>query len=529
MNIAVIDLETDPFKYGRMIKPFCSGFYDGVKFVSFWSDNCVAEMVQFLRAEKTPYTIYAHNGGKFDYFFFAPHLDPCEIGIINGRIVKARIDKHELRDSYAAIPVRLAAYEKTKIDYSTFTRKKRERHKDEIISYLRDDCIFLYKLVSAFIAEFGDKLTIGSASLSQIKKFHSFSTCRENFDTLIRENFYFGGRVQVFKSGNIKRRIKLFDINSSYPHTMREYLHPLSADYTVGRKVTDKTVFLTLECDNHGAFCRKVDGALDFTCTTGVFQTTVHEYRAAVDTGMATNINVIRTLDFEKLGTFDKFVDHFYAARMRADAANDKALKLFYKLILNSGYGKFAQNPKNYFDYRLTKTGQFPEDWHECDKKCETECRLIWTPKWVHADDYIIWQRPTLEYRYNNIATGASITGAARASLMRGISRATGLIYCDTDSIICEDADLDIDPKRLGAWDLEASGTRIAVAGKKMYAMWDGDKVVKQASKGVALHAGAIEHIAEGGEVLYMRDAPSLRHNGDVRFVARWAKNTAAK
>ena len=68
--LATIDLETDPFQHGRLPKPFLSGFDDGNRVVEFWGDDCILRLVEFLATLEDPYIIYAHNGGKFDFFYF---------------------------------------------------------------------------------------------------------------------------------------------------------------------------------------------------------------------------------------------------------------------------------------------------------------------------------------------------------------------------------------------------------------------------------------------------------------------------
>src|SRR5690242_14250059 len=220
-KIAVLDLETDPFEHGRMIEPFVSGFYDGDKFVSYWSDDCVKKLVGLLETIDEPLTIYAHNGGRFDYFYFLPYIDG-DLRIVNGRIIQGHLGKHEIRDSFAIMPFALETYHKTPIDYDRFRRTVRASYRDEILSYLRDDCMDLHTLCVAFHAEFGDALTIGSASMKQLKKFHSFSTGNNIYDEKIRKDFYFGGRNQVFQSGIIDAAIQVYDVNSMYPFVMRE-------------------------------------------------------------------------------------------------------------------------------------------------------------------------------------------------------------------------------------------------------------------------------------------------------------------
>src|SRR5271154_3046811 len=115
MKIAVLDLETDPFEEGIMVAPFLAGFHDGEETVLIWHENCIGKMVEYLSKRKEKCLIYAHNGGRFDFFFFLPHLDAKNLRIINGRIVEAFLSGHTLRDSFALMPFPLADFDKDKI------------------------------------------------------------------------------------------------------------------------------------------------------------------------------------------------------------------------------------------------------------------------------------------------------------------------------------------------------------------------------------------------------------------------------
>ena len=77
---------------------------------------------------------------------------------------------------------------------------------------------------------------------------------------------------------------------------------------------------------------------------------------------------------------------------------------------------------------------------------------------------------------------------------MRAIHRADTPYYCDTDSIICkalpEGGGVRIHPTDLGAWKIEATGDKIAVAVKSCIVSGEDGEVVKLASKGVRMSAG---------------------------------------
>jgi hypothetical protein len=526
-RIAVIDLETDPFEYNKMVHPFAAGFYDGKTFTSFWGDDCVARVVKMILALPDKYVIYAHNGGRFDFFYFIEYLQAA-LRIVNNRIIQAYIGTQELRDSYAIMPFALEVYRKTPIDYDHFKRGVREKYRDEILSYLGDDCRDLHTLCIAFHQEFGDHLTIGGASFKQLRKFHQINCGNEIFDARMRKDFYFGGRNQCFKTGIIQGPVKIYDVNSMYSKAMRDFLHPVSTGIYKGWKIDDKTCFVRVQGKNYGAFpTRMDDGSLSFTVPEGEFCPTIHEYQAALETGTFKPTKLVCVYGFSRRESFEEFVDHFSNLRVKAKEEQDKIRIIFYKYALNAPYGKFAQNPENYADWYITRVGEFPPQWHDCDKTCTEICRKRWSPSFM-CDNYIIWERPVKELNYYNVATGASITGAARSILLRGLHGARDPYYCDTDSIICRSlTGVPIHATALGAWKIEAEGNLAAICGKKLYAVFQDGIGIKKAHKGARLEYGDILKIARGATIESCNPVPNFKWDGSHRFTKRSIKRTA--
>jgi hypothetical protein len=533
-KLATLDLETDPFEFGKVVQPFLGGYFDGSKVVSFWSEDCIQRLVDDL-GKSDPLTIYVHNGGRFDFFYFLKYFS-TSLRIVNGRIIQARLGKHEFRDSYAILPFPLADYDKDSIDYKKFHADVRETHKEEIMRYFRRDLTSLYELVTAFHEEFGDKLTIGGASMKQLKLRHTYKKGSADYDAKFRVPFYYGGRVQVFRAGITHGQVQVYDVNSMYPFVMQSFLHPIGTTYSVNRDIVSDTVFVVTTGLSYGAFpIRTKEGGLDFPSQSGTYTVTRHEFEAAIETGTFKPSRIVKTYGWKERGTFDDFVSHFYDARKKAADEGDKIRKIFYKYVLNSAYGKFAQNPENYCDWYITLVGERPPEWHECSKSCDSECSKSWTPTYLHSD-YIVWKRPlqTKSLSWYNIATGASITGAARSILLRGLSNAETPLYCDTDSIICRSLPCASGgSESLGGWKLEAIGRMVAIAGKKMYSVFDRenpdseDHVVKKACKGVKLSGLNIKSIAEGAEIVYNNPVPAFRWDGTARFTSRKVRRTA--
>lgn len=532
--IYTLDLETDPFVRDMIPRPFCAGFYDGVTFHSTWGmKTCIEEMRAYLNTLEDG-IIYIHNGGKFDVFYLMDWLQrKQDMVVINGRIVKGFMGKidcvgesmcsHEIRDSYAIMPFPLSKYMKDEIDYKKMERKVRNKHKAEIISYLKGDCVYLHKLCTDFVDTFGDKLTIGSTAMGELKKLYEFECLEEQEDERIRKPYYYGGRVQCFDKGVIKankgKRIKVYDINQSYPYAMKCFDHPISVPSMISNKESDMgpdTFFVGVRCTNRHALPCRVDDGITFDVPYGNFYVSIHEYRAALELGLIDVEEILEVVNFHSYGRFDLFVDKFHGLRKQAQENGDETHSLFYKYVGNSCYGKFSQDPTEYCDYQLSDA---------CDD-------LSWKGYERDSMDMVtgttLWRKPSMNCSRYNVATGASITGAARSVLMRGIANAERPLYCDTDCVICEELDgVPIDKHNLGSWKLEKTGTRLAIAGKKLYALFDGKECVKLASKGVRLSAQQIETVAKGGEVTFFKDSPTFNmFAGEASFLSRTVRMT---
>lgn len=523
-RIAVIDFETDPFKYGREPKPFVAGFFDGDIFRNFWGADCAEQLAKYL-AMREPLLIYAHNGGKFDFFFLLDKIHN-PVKIINGRITSAGFLRiHELRDSYAILPLPLSAFAKDIIDYSIFEADEREKkgNKAEILAYLKTDCASLYKIVFAFCERFGRKLTIGGTSIGILREMHPFPNTSSEHDALIRP-FYFGGRVQSFASGIVRAPMKIYDVNSMYPYVMRNYRHPVGDRYITIDKPeimqngkirnysnSGNPYFLHFEGKNSGALPFRTKNGLDFNVEEGEFFATSHEIIIGLHHGLIKIEKPIRAYMPYKAIDFAAFVDKFSAEKIAAKKEGDKASEQFSKLILNSAYGKTGQNPENYFDWCIVRDGQdFPA--------------LPWKSYEFHKGGSI-WRKPIERLSYYDVAIAASVTGAARAVLLDALCKSSRPYYCDTDSITCGDlTGVELDDYKLGAWKLEGVGNGGAFAGKKLYAIYNGRECIKHASKGARIEPAEIMRIAKGETLHYWQDAPNFKLSGRANFIDRHIK-----
>jgi hypothetical protein len=522
--IAAADGETDPFLYGRKVRPFAWGFRatlpNGERiYKEWWGEQSTVEFLDWLEAQEQPYIVYFHNGGKFDMMFFV-ELKRLEnpVMVINGRIVRARFGIHELRDSFAIMPFALAEFDKGKIDYEYFESAVRDRYKNDILEYLARDCESLFELVTAFWGQFGNGLTIGGVAIKEIQKFHPFERLHEHHDANFRR-FYFGGRVQCFESGELKAPMgqlwKTYDLNSAYPDAMAHAQHPtgesyyeLHAEMVRFAKNGDikgfprKPYFISFVGRSRGALPVRTRDGLSFPDCEGEFNCCSHEFIAARELGLITVDHITECYVPVDTINFAEYVAHWAAIKSRAKIDKDKTAYLFAKYLLNSSYGKFAQNSRNFENYYFQYPGDPLPDGDTWDLKLDYE-------------GVQLWACPAEKDSYFDVCTAASITSYVRAKLMRAVALSERPIYCDTDSVTCLSFTGVVDPLKLGAWDCELTFDTMYIAGKKLYACYQEGNPLKVRSKGVSLTGEQIKSVCMGDTIRYERPAPVFKVTGE--------------
>lgn len=519
-RIAVFDFETDPFLYGRVPKPFACGFYDGETYLQFWGDDCASQFIDYLKDEEE-LILYAHNGGKFDFYFILKHLD-ADISIINGRIAKATLfdGKIEIRDSYLILPLKLEMFNKDEIDYKKMEREVRELHKQEILRYLHTDCTSLYDAVKRFRDEFGGGLTLAGSAFKQLKLTdYPAEPTDSSFDNTFR-HFYQGGRVQCLQVGAFVGDYEYVDINSAYPYAMT-FKHWQGSSYRETMRLPDTesgSFFVKLEAVSYGC--------LPFKDTKKTYYPDDEKIRTymvsgwEVLAGLRTNTLKIKKILRVYLPTFkcdfNAYVKKFFDLKQQAEEAGDKTLRTFAKLMLNSCYGKFGQDGRKFEKYMICEYGDVPDKYVDKDG---VEQR--WEAYSLATDMMSIFRRPDPVERFYNVATAASITGFVRAYWWENACASEGVIYGDTDSMLCKKFGGKIGDK-LGEWKLEANIKEAYVAQRKMYAMLTDKDKHKVASKGVRLTFDQIkEGVINGTNLEYDFDAPAFNLKNGARFTSR--------
>lgn len=543
-RIIAADCETDPFYPNRVPEPFVWGAWHDGEF-DWWTDT--DEFVSWLREQYA--IVYMHNGGKFDFMFLLGYMDtPNYPTIINGRIVSMQLGNAEIRDSFAICPVKLSDFQKTDIDYTKMEPGERNKHWAEILEYLKDDCYQLYRLVSTFNEIAGRKHTVASNALASAKKME-IDPGRTNgkFDAYFRA-FYYGGRCEAFDFGHFEN-VDFFDIKSAYPYAMM-WQHPCGTDYRVGHRpefYSDERLqacFVSVECTSHGAFPRQTKSGLEFPFTHDRFNVTGWEYAVARKHGLIENVRNVSIYEFYETIDFQDYVDAWFERKENADAEGDKAAKTVAKIMLNSLYGKMAQNPENYEDFAYVSRDDDLQQWYDdggwriYQNVPGTDIVILWRksldPKRKMAEEKgLAFDQLPIFY---NIATGASITGFARAMLLDAINTVgtDKVLYTDTDSLaVMPGARTDLLRRdgALGSWEWEGRTKHFYLAGKKLYAahMTEGPKLgEKIASKGAKLGYQQVRDMVVNNEtVTWENEAPTFDIAGSARFMVRRIRPTA--
>lgn len=522
LEIWALDCETDPFKKGRdNPRPFLWGAFCRAlnRYETF---GFASQVLDFFSERRC--CVYAHNGGRFDFHYLREGFESeQQILIINGRIAKFRVGKAEFRDSFSLLPVPLSAYQKEKVDYSLFESEVRDLpdNKKMIEAYLRSDCVNLAELLWEFASRFGRPLTqAGCAMDYYVKHYRRGVKPRQTSAQFERyKPYFFGGRVECFKSGYGLLNFNVVDKNSAYPDAMCNE-HPLSpVGYTLSDIPSDiERCLISLVGVSEGALpYRELNNTLIFPRDKVVreYHCTGWELKKALELKLIKIDKVNQVHFFDETQNFKPYIDHFYLERLAAKARGDKAGDLFAKLFMNSCYGKFASDPSKYRDYMIV-----------APDRLQAMAAKGWAAYKPWGDGRWLCNKPQAADRhwYYNIATAASITGYVRAGLLEDLNHAYGLLYCDTDSISAERIDRLAMGPNLGEWKLELECDEYAITGKKTYAfrsakdqqwnekekLYDYPKgAYKIACKGVDLDATDIIRASRGETVLYEPEVPT--------------------
>lgn len=432
--------------------------------------------------------IYAHNGGGWDWLSLCHYLlteGKKKHQVLTGIIaasklvtmtvqIKRKLTIH-LCDSLQLLRSPLATLAKkfdvtNKIDLGgRMPEQVYDEDRDLYDSYVKADTESLLEILEkalvllnenvAPIGEFG--YTIGSTAL---KVFRTMLTQEipVPFDPKVKEFLregYKGGRVEVFQTGYFKE-VTVYDINSLYPYAM------LTTDVPISDKsIATQSIHSSLPGAYRIKFHQRSQDIPPVLMFQGIgtyqgagvyFSPEIHLLREVDPKAEIEILEGQVFLDSGKL--FQDYVNRLYSLRLQD---KDGPISLLAKYLLNSLYGKFAQNPVR---TKLVQVTDFEHLYSLCDDGCKmvpiNEELGVWGMTVDHAA------------AFEHVGIAGMITSQARVILYRGMLEAglENVLYCDTDSLhvrgLCS---LPISDK-IGAWKEEFTGEGCYV-GKKLYAL----------------------------------------------------------
>lgn len=316
---------------------------------------------------------------------------------------------------------------------------------------------------------------------------------------------YYGGRVEAFRIGEtITGNIRYYDINSLYPYVMAKYNYP---DPMKPSKKIDH-----VEVSNGVAYCQvyvpedipvpplpwRHDDKLLFPVGRFKGVWCLPEIINAVNCGCVIE-RVFWCYTYANVNPlFRRYIKAMYKKRQEAESPADNK---FYKVLMNSLYGKFGQQQ------RVTR---YEPAWQELNSGGHL------------VGDYVAQVEHVIG-GHDRYIIAAYVTSYARVVLhtwlMDIIDKGGELLYCDTDSIIYRDGPDLACTSQLGGMKLEARIKRISIRGAKYYQYEQPDKTIISVVKGVPKHVQA--DMFTYGEVTYqkpIRYREALRRHLQANF-----------
>jgi len=312
------------------------------------------------------------------------------------------------------------------------------------------------------------------------------------------EPAYYGGRCEVFKRGTFRGPLYYYDIASAYPWAMRQKLPFYFAGFEPGaswedRKrlervlkwsgVSDARVYIP-----EGTFdvpplpVRTKSGKVVFAEGKFHGRWTNAELWALYKRGREKGVRVDVTCcaRFSPHAFARPFVDRFYTLRKQAKEDGDVAEAMILKILLNSCYGKLAQ--------QLEQSCYIYGPAYEWLRLAAEEDGTL-MPSPLPG----VWEILELTAGpFRHVAAGAYVTALARIRLLEGMERAlrhgAQVYYCDTDSIVLDKPMRGWgDGVELGDWELESEFVSAEFLCPKVYraVCKDGKHVLK--AKGASL------------------------------------------
>ncbi len=439
-HFCVYDLEWVPKTYQLRL----AGVYD-----EFKGYRCYRSISDFLFCELTPENnklwFFAHAGGLSDLQFIIEKLIDQSEYTLTGTLAGSAVIKAQIRrgrfswmflDSYWLFrePLRVIAkwvgMQKMGPTEGMTEEEIQEWYRsvplEQLIPYNENDCRILHKAISEIqlaLLESGGQLqtTAGSSALNLFRrKYLKRSINTYGIFNDFVELSYFSSRVeniQVF----VGYPGLYYDINSSFPYAMTFPLPGAMLDNfskTIPDHVWNNPFIVECEIEVPESFLpplprRQKDGRIFFPWGRwrGVY--TGVDLELLIKQGGKIR-RVFKGTSFEEFFDLKQFAENIYTKRKNSKSEFEKA---YYKLMINSLYGKFAESPEKQQLIINPARGFFAD----LDRDMEM----------IAPGVFAKTVRVPIPHRY--LPLSSYITSIARRTLFQYMDSVSEVHYCDTD------------------------------------------------------------------------------------------------
>lgn len=481
-------------------------------YTTFTGENCIKQFCDEIIRRKWRNTRFvAHNGGNYDFIPIIEELSDrgIEMEILTKgandtpffvRIEDSSGKPRYLQDSFALMPRSLDSLtasfvpDTPKLDYDVSKIDKwgemPEEEKEEMLKYLKRDCIALFSVLEKFTRTLLDltnntcppQLTVGSTAMTAYRTHFmpndlTIQDCyqpdqNQNPEKQFRKS-YFGGRTEVYRKYG--KDLYHYDVNSLYPYCYTRKPVPIGEVSHTGTHFplddTDYGGVLKIKGhvpENTNSYIpvlpyRYTDENINqerviFPCGEIEGWYMAKEVRYALEVGALENVE-IQDSYMSKYGyPFKEYGERNYDLKDSIDKEVKPGKYKIVKFLLNSFYGKFGMDRF----HKSVKVGPVTKEFQE-GKEIIND-RL--------AEKGIMLEEEESFAAYILPRIASAITSQARIEMhkwFRKVHNKGGKVwYCDTDSVV---TDIQLEEGTdMGEMDLEGTLEEGIFLAPKVYA-----------------------------------------------------------
>jgi ribosomal protein L40E len=353
---------------------------------------------------------------------------------------------------------------------------------------------------------------------------------------------YYGGRVECGVIGSREGQFVKLDINSMYPHVMRQFTYPAKLKQWsrsvnvegLAERIKSLCCIAEVELDtDEPAYAIRKDNKLLFPVGQFTAMLCTESIRYALQRGHIKRVKQVMTFTPARL--FEGYVDYFYPLKQEYQEEGNAVWEKTVKIMLNGLYGKFGEKRNREIvrehipnvtvsrEIGLYNVDDLETEHPEYDWRLETdeaEARelvpgVCWSLLHTRVTEVGVDEGPG-----SAPAIAAHVTDYARMLLYKYM-RQVGLdrvVYVDTDSLIIKLEDLhrlheDIHATDLGKLKIEGRASTVEIRGAKDYSF--GDDLHRK-----GIRAGATRVCRQCGERVAGSDRKCRSCGSDLRIAA---------